>query len=147
MLPSREAFTCPNTKQLIDSLHCDYSGNLALTSQDFHRPRERVMDSMCPLLSVYIFSFTFSKGLLFRPPPKEYFYRNSLAACEARSALRSGLIPFLAVFSERRGEAPGPVCSSREETRFISFQPHPSRPEMWLRYLKDPRSSVYQLCL
>lgn len=52
-------------------------------------PSARARDGLAAfLLSVYIFFCTFSKGLLLRPPPKECFYRNSLAAREARGALQ-----------------------------------------------------------
>lgn len=39
-----------------------------------------------PVLHIHFSLFTFSSGLLLGPPPqpKECFYRNSLAACEAR---------------------------------------------------------------
>lgn len=80
-------------------------------------------ESMPPPPSVYTVFFTFSKALLFRPQPKECFYRNGLAAREARS----GLIPFLAVFSEHQAQSTLPVCSSREETHLISSEPHPSQ--------------------
>lgn len=78
------------------------------------------------LLCIHFF-FRFPKGLLFRPPPKECFYRNSLAAREACSALQ-WFDSFFGCVLRASGRSTLPVCSSREETHFISSPPHPSQP-------------------
>ncbi|MEQ2215296.1 hypothetical protein XENOCAPTIV_030311 [Xenoophorus captivus] len=75
--------------------------------------------------SLYTFSFTFLKALLLRLPKKECFYRNSLAAGEARRAPQQfySFFGFVLCASGRSGR---PVCTSRKETHFISSQPDSS---------------------
>lgn len=62
---------------------------------------------------------TFSQRLLFESPIKGCFYWNSLAASEACSTLRQ-----LDSFFGRVLRSSAAVCSSREETRFISSRSH-----------------------
>lgn len=83
---------------------------------------EHTINSVSPP-SLYTFSFTFPKGLLFGSPPKELFYRNSLAAREAHSSPQRFDSFFGGVLG---GISTLPVCSSREETLLISSKPHPT---------------------
>lgn len=106
-----------------------------------HHQRERMMDSL-HFSSQYTFFSVHSPKVSCSGLHQKSAFTGIVWQPVRLAALCRGFIPFLAVFSERRGEAPGPVCSSGEETHSISLRPHPSQPDTWLCCLKDPHSSV-----
>lgn len=132
--PFREDFTRPNTKRFIENLLFDCSCN----QQRIRHQRERVMDWL-RFSSLYTFFSVHSPKVSCSGLHQKSAFTGIVWQPVRLAALCSGFIPFLAVFSERQGEAPGPVCSSGEETHSISLWP---RPVTWPRRLKDPHSSA-----